>query len=224
VKARTRNSMRKALMAGAVVMTAQMVSAGTADAQGNAPASRGGLKAATETVARYTDGGAWVVPSVMVATTPEEWNEGMKNAVESGAAVGMEPAPMVDWNRYMVVVVTMGSAAGYSLEVVGASQVALTTALNVHVARTTGEEPALNCHVVTVERGNTQMLQLLVDWNVANLPTEVPVGSSIKSAPGRSQAASRHQLNGASSTMTASRVSATGASATTWGALKNRYR
>src|SRR5262249_14943310 len=79
--------------------------------------------------------GVWGHPTLLLARNDCEWTSTMDRLLAQGdLLVGPGPhAPTVDWSSQSLVLVALGQADGYSVEVTHASRAGRTLLLDVHV-------------------------------------------------------------------------------------------
>ena len=171
--------------------------------------------------------GAWANPTLLAARSECEWTEAMSELAARGALIILPApeAPPIDWSRQTAVLVALGLADGYSVDVRHVSHIGGQLFLDVHVEqdRRQGKIDVSPYVLVAVDTKRVDAVVARYDWAPLGLPTSGIVSGCSSTHP--SKADRRRRPHGSEATEPAAAAGSDEAPSTvTWGALKSRYR
>ena len=130
--------------------------------------------------------GVWARPALVVARNECEWTAAM---AELSLLILPAPSPPdVIWSRQTAVLVALGRADGYSVEVRGVSRVGRTLILDVHVelGQRSGEIDVCPYHLIAVDVKSVNTVVARYNWAPPGLPNSA---TALPCAVGRGRTA-----------------------------------
>ena len=171
--------------------------------------------------------GAWASPTLLAARSECEWTEAMSELTARGALIILPApeAPRIDWSRQTAVLVALGLAGGYSVDVPRVSHIGGQLFLDVHVEqdRHQGKIDVSPYVLIAVDTKRVDAVVARYDWALPGLPTSGIVSGCSSTRP--SKADRRRKPHGSETTEPTVVVGSEETAGTvSWGALKSRYR